>query len=508
MIDGKVLVQKLLVYANAFLGLEPRDMDYMQNLLLREFNLDSPLKEEIDVSDVCALNVPDLLVQEIESYAVENNIVLEQEKNLFSTYILGILCPRPSIVEKNFYDLKNKKGTLVACERFHDFCIKNNYVQKTAISKNQKWEYVDGDKYLEITINLSKPEKDNKQTAKLLTQAPTKKYPSCMICKENEGFMGSLTKPARQNLRTIGVTLDGEKWFWQYSPYAYFDQHLIAINTKHTPMHVSGDTIRKILDFVDAFPNYFIGSNASLPIIGGSILDHEHFQGGAHLMPMQKAKVLKEVACSVKGVKVGIIDWYLSALRVEGEDRKAVESVATKILECWSDYTDEQVGIYAKTTARHNAVSPIARKVDKTYIIDIIIRNNITSSEYPDGVFHAHPEYHNIKKEAIGLIEAMGLFILPARLKRQLGEVANMLCGQSQVSIEQVFDSNNDLYIHRFMIKELLEKGVVDSIAKADCMVRDKVNDVCKNILYNVSVFKNDEQGKRGFEKFIKAIGL
>lgn len=508
MIDGKILVKKLLVYATTFLGLDERDVDFKQNQLLREFKLNAPLREQVDTADIKGLDVPDVLVQEIEDYAVENNIVLEQEKNLFSTYVMGILCPLPSAVESKFNQIKQVEGVQSACQKFHDFCIKNNYVQKTAISKNEKWEYVDGDKKLEITINLSKPEKDNKQTAKLLTQKNTEKYPSCMICKENEGFMGDLTRPARQNLRTISVSLDGEKWFWQYSPYAYFDEHLIAINTTHTPMHVAGDTIRKVLDFVDAFPNYFIGSNAALPIIGGSILDHEHFQGGGYLMPMQKAKVLNEIACSTKGVKVGVIDWYLSALRIEGKDRQAVESVAIKILECWNNYTDEQVGIYAKTTAQHNAVSPIARKVDNIYIIDIIIRNNITSIEYPDGVFHAHPEYHNIKKEAIGLIEAMGLFILPARLKRQLGEVAKMLLGQSEISLEQVFDQTHDLFVHRFMIKELLERGKVDTLDKANAIIRDKVNDTCKNILYNVSVFKNDEQGKKGFERFIKAIQL
>lgn len=510
MVDGRLLTEKLLEYAKQHLGLSTRDLPFVRNLLLREFNLSSPLKEGVDLSYVKDLTLPDELVLEIEEFAVAFNIVEESEKNLFSTYIMGILTPLPSVVENNFYTINERSGTLKACEYFFNLCVKNNYVQTTAIAKNKKWEYFDGDKKLEITINLSKPEKDNKQTAKLLTQKQTDKYPACMICKENEGFKGATNLPARQNLRTICVKLGGEDWFVQYSPYAYFNEHLIAINSNHTPMKVDGDTITKLLDFVDYFPNYMIGSNASLPIIGGSILNHEHFQGGAHKMPMQYSKLAKEfVSVDYPNVKVGIVDWYSSVIRLESHSRSDVLSLAEKIIYAWQNYTDESLFIYAQTdNQKHNSVAPIVTKVEDAYVVELILRNNITSTKYPDGVYHAHPEYHNVKKEAIGLIEAMGLFILPGRLERQLESIAQILSGQTKINLSDLEDDIHDLHAHRNMILELMQCGKAKDIVSARQIIKEKINEVCKNILINTAVFKHDDKGQAGFERFLQTVKI
>ena len=510
MIDGKLLVEKLLRYAKAFLHLNPRDEIYFRNLLLREFKLDEPCQDAGDLTYIDALDVPDIIVSELEEYAVANGFATQGLENLYSTYIFGLLSPLPSEVNKTFMEIKNTQGIEKACEYFYNLSVKNNYVQKTAIGKNLKWEYLDGDKYLEITVNLSKPEKDNKEIAKLLTAPKKAKYPACFLCKENEGFEGHASHPARENIRTISLTLGGEDWFVQYSPYAYYNEHMIAISNKHAPMHIAKDTVDKIVDFVDFFPNYMIGSNAALPIIGGSILNHEHFQGGEHLMPMHKAPV-KEYFVSEKypTVKVGIVDWYNSVVRLESEDREQIKLFATDIINSWENYSDEKCDIFAFTgETRHNSLSPVCRKVGEKYVIDMILRNNRTNEEYPDGIFHAHPEYHNIKKEGIGLIEAMGLFILPGRLKKQLNMIAEILCGAVAYDKTALSDSENYLYAHRFMIEQLVNEGLSKDMADAEKRVTDYVNQVCKNILFNTAVFKPDENGKDGFVRFLNANGI
>ena len=510
MIDGKILIEKLLRYAKKFLHLNPRDEIYFRNLLLREFKLDEPAADAGDLSFIDSLDVPDVLVSELERFGVENGFATEGLENLYSTYIFGLLSPLPSKVNETFMKIKNEQGIEKACEYFYNLSVKNNYVQKTAIGRNLKWEYPDGDKYLEITVNLSKPEKDNKEIAKLLTAPKKSKYPACALCKENEGFEGHATHPARENIRTISLTLGGEDWFVQYSPYAYYNEHMIAISNNHTPMHIAADTVDKIVDFVDFFPNYMIGSNAALPIIGGSILNHEHFQGGEHLMPMHKAP-LKEEYKSDKypTVKVGVVDWYNSVIRLESSDRGAIKAFATDIIKSWENYTDEACEIYSHTgDTRHNSLSPVCRKNGDKYIIDMILRNNRTSEEYPDGIFHAHPEYHNIKKEGIGLIEAMGLFILPGRLKKQLNMIADILCGAIAYDEKALSDKENYLYAHKDMIKDLMSSGLAKDKAQAEVRVTDRVNVVCKNILFNTAVFKPDENGKAGFKRFLNANGI
>lgn len=510
MVDGKLLVEKLLVYSEEFLHLEKRDEIYFRNILLREFKLTEPYSGDEDFSFIKTLDVPDLLVSDIENYALENKLVEDGFQGLYSTYIMGLLTPVPSKVNEDFNEIKKKNGIIKACEYFYNLSVKNNYVQKTAISKNILWKFDDGSKFLELTINLSKPEKNNKDIAKLLSAPKNTNYPACLLCKENEGFEGNLKHPARENIRTVSLKLDGEDWFVQYSPYAYFNEHLIAVNNEHTPMKVDRSTIRKLTDFVDFFPNYIIGSNAALPIVGGSILNHEHFQGGGHLMPMHYAGYKRLFKSEkYKKVKVGICDWYNSVIRLESKNRKQIIDFAGDIVDAWVKYDDPTCGIYSFTDGvKHNTLAPVCRKDGKKYIFDLILRNNITSEEFPDGVFHAHPEYHNIKKEGIGLIEAMGLYILPARLKVQLAEIAEILCGKKEYNEQDLNREDNQLFVHRFMIKELIESGKCKDLNSAENKIRDKVNDICKNILLNTAVFKKDETGENGFVRFLNSVGV
>ena len=513
MIDGKLLTEKLLRYARKNLDMQKCDVVYFRNILLREFNEDVPFNGEFDFSYIDELTVPDELTQEIEQLGREQNKVEEGLENLYSTYIFGLISPLPSKINERFRQIKDDDGITDACKYFYELSIKNNYVQKTAIERNVKWEYVDGDRTLEITINLSKPEKDNKEIAKLLKSAPKTNYPACFLCKENEGFKGNARHPARENLRTISLSMGGEPWFVQYSPYAYYNEHLIAISEEHTPMHIEGDTIDKLLDFVDYFPNYMIGSNAALPIIGGSILNHEHFQGGGHIMPMHKAPLSKLFfgykALKYKKVNVGVVDWYNSVIRLESNNRKDIANLAKEIIVGWKGFSDERVGIINKTgDTMHNSLAPVLRKKGKTYIFDLILRNNMTSAEYPDGIFHAHPEYHNIKKEGIGLIEAMGLFILPGRLKSQLADIADMVCGLAPYNEKAIATEGHPLYVHKDMIKDIMSKGISETLEQATKRVQEKVNEICRQILFNTSVFKKDDDGSKAFARFLNSIDI
>ena len=383
-------------------------------------------------------------------------------------------------------------------------------MQKTAIERNIEWEYLDGDTTLEVTINLSKPEKSNKEIA-LLLRAPkqTEKYPACPLCETNEGYRGTLTHPARGNLRTLSLTMGGEDWFVQYSPYGYYREHCIAISRAHIPMKVDATTPDKLLDFVDAFPSYFIGSNAALPIVGGSILNHEHYQGGGARLPMQKAPVAEWL--SVKGTggaRIGRLSWYNSALRIEGEDRGEVAALTRRVIAAWASFSAPEIGILSHTgEVPHNTLAPIARRDGALYTVDLILRNNRTSDEYPDGIYHAHPEHHNIKKEGIGLIEAMGRFILPGRLKTQLAMVADILAGKEDYDPAALAEEAHPLFVHRDMVATLVaEHGTASSPAAAEEAVRSFVNRTCAAILDNTAVFKKDAASEAAFSRFVETI--
>lgn len=512
MVNGKLLTEKLIAYAKLFLHLDDLDEIYARNTLLAEFKLDSAYVGEADLEYVKEMSVPDVLFNETKDYALENSISdCDTTATLFAAYIFGLLTPKPSEINRSFNYLREKLGAQEACNYLYRISVMNNYVQKTAISKNLGWTYKDGDNVLEITVNLSKPEKNNKDIAKLLSMPKqTDKYPACALCKENEGYFGNYNHPPRANLRTVSVKLGGEDWQVQYSPYAYFNEHCIAFNREHIPMKMTGETINKLFDFVEIFPNYFVGSNSDLPIVGGSILNHEHYQGGKHEMPMHKAKPLFKLSCEkYPDVEISILDWYNSAIRLTGYNRNTVCALGTAIVDEWKIYSDEKSGIINSVEVRHNTCTPVARILsDEKYCLELILRNNITTEEYPDGVFHAHPEYHNIKKEGIGLIEAMGLYILPARLKRQTEEIAAVLTGQTPFDYNTLTESD-DLFVHRDMIKKLIEENpVVADAETADRIIKNYINRVCVNILENTAVFKKDEKGVIAFKKFLNELGI
>lgn len=515
MIDGKILVEKLIVYAKNFLYLKDLDEVFTRNLLLGEFKLISAAVDpRINHDEIAKMAIPDELFNEVMQYATENKLCEEGYEEIFATYIFGILTPKPSEINHTMGYLREAMGAKVSCEYLYNLSIKNNYIRKSAIDKNIGWEYKDGDRLLEITINLSKPEKDNKDIAKLVgAPKDTTKYPACLLCKQNEGYRGTLTHPARTNLRTLSVELNGEKWFMQYSPYAYFYQHCILFSNDHTPMKMDKDTVEKLFDFIEITPHYFIGSNSDLPIVGGSILNHEHYQGGLHQLPMHKAKIGTYYKNEdYPDVEIGLVNWYNTAIRLSGYNRNTVTELAGNIIEAWKKYTDESVDIVGidKNGVRHNTCTTIARFLpDNRYSVDLILRNNCTNEQYPDGIFHAHPEYHNIKKEGIGLIEAMGLYILPARLKRQLSEIQDVLLGKTKYDKESFDNPEHSLYVHRFMVAELIEKNpVVRDENKAKELVTNYVNKVCVNILKNTAVFKGDEQGKKALGKFLATLNV
>ena len=513
MIDGKILIEKLLLYARTFLSLPELDVIYLRNTLLGIFKLSAPCKKVKDIEFVTELTVPDVLIEEIKTYAIENSLALDDmEADLFACYIMGILSPRPSDVNRTFNSLHENIDAQTACDYLYNLSRMNYYIRQTAIDKNVKWLASELDIPLEITINLSKPEKNNKDIAKLLT-APknSEKYPACALCKDNEGYYGHATQPARSNIRTIKLNLGGQTWFMQYSPYLYFDEHCILLNSEHVPMKIDGDTVEKLFDFIELFPNYFIGSNSDLPIVGGSILNHEHYQGGKHLMPLQKSKHLRTYkSAKYSDVNVEVVDFYNSVIRIYGFNRNTVQALATDVIEAWKTYSDEKVGVIASTDGvRHNTVTPIARFLsDRRYCIELILRNNRVSEEYPDGIFHAHPEYHNIKKEGIGLIEAMGLYILPARLKRQFGEIAKILSKQVKYD-ESICAEGSDLAVHKDMIEYLLKKyPSVKDENKANVIITEYVNKVCADILHNTAVFKKDKHGVLAFNKFLASVEI
>lgn len=516
MIDGKLLIEKLLVYADAFLGLNALDVIYQRNYLLRLFGFNSPTKEKLTVSakeQIRSMQVPDVLIEEITAFALENKLAENDiEADLFANFVMGVLSPRPSEVNNMFMSLKEKRGSQTACDYLYNLCIKNYYVRKSAIDKNVKWDADKQDIPFEVTINLSKPEKDNKDVAKLLTAPKTEKYPECNLCKENEGFYGTLTQPARTNLRTISLTLAGEEWAMQYSPYLYFDEHCILFSKKHTPMCVNGTTVERLFDFIELFPNYFLGSNADLPIVGGSILNHEHYQGGKHAMPLHKAKAFETYKCEdYPDTTIEVVDFYNSVVRISGYNRNTVQALATEVIEKWKGYFDESVMIIAESDGvRHNTVTPIARFLsDSRYCIELILRNNLTTDEYPDGLYHAHPEYHNVKKEGIGLIESMGLYVLPARLKRQFSAIADILAHKVEYKADEISKEDNDLFVHRDMIAHLMKKHPrIKDVKKANAVITEYVNDVCSKILYNTSVFGKDSKGVLAFNKFLATCNI
>ncbi len=504
---AKEKINQLTAYAEARLSMEKADRNYILNTLLDMFGLTSPAKETVpfDFDDI-QTEVIDKLV----AFAVEKNITTEDEKLLFETKMMGVLTPAPSAINRKFEEIKAADGVEAATNWLFELSKANDYLRMCDINKNIKWSHSGTYGDIEITINLSKPEKDPKQIA-LAKLQPKSGYPACMLCPENLGFAGNLNHPARQTLRYVPITLTGEPWFLQFSPYQYYDRHVIAFSEEHRPMTVSSSSLKRLLEFTDVFPHYFIGSNAALPIVGGSILTHDHYQGGSKVLPMFKANARSCFSSKeFPDVKIEIVNWYNSVVRISGKSEENVHKMSSEVLSAWKGWTDESVEIISHTTEEHNAVTPIARNENGVYIMDMILRNNRTDERRPFGIFHPEERLHNIKKEGIGIIEVMGLFILPGRLKAELKEVEKFLTGEKTLSCPDLTDETKPVFKHANMIRELVsEHGDKNTKEEAEKKVTDKINNICEQILGYTAVFKNNEQGQNAFEKFMKdGLGL
>ena len=501
-------VERLLRFGRKHKLVKELDVIVARNTLLDILGLAAPYegkvpKESFDTPTEILEHMLDLAAQK----GLFDNTVPQYRIN-FETRLMGALMPRESEVCKKFRKLCAQKGPQAATDWFYDLCVVSNYIRTAQIARNIQWTTATPYGELEITINLTKPEKDPKVIAMERLQ-PKSGYPQCMLCKENIGYAGRINFPARQTHRIVPLNLAGEQFYLQYSPYAYFHEHCIILHDEHKPMEMTRQTLAEIFDFVAQFPHYTCGSNADLPIVGGSILSHSHFQGGRYVFPMQKAAVATPLAdVRYPGVKAGILNWPVSTVRLVGRSSQQMQIVANNILTAWRRYSDESVGIIAHTgETPHNTVTPILHYDEKDgYILDLALRNNRTSEEYPDGIFHPHKEYHNIKKENIGLIEVMGLAILPARLKDQGAAIADILSGKAPNTSRE---ENSPLAVHADWIDGLIAKyGTALRPEKAEQAVRDEIGIVFSHVLENAGVFKSDEVGQAAFLRFLKAAGF
>ncbi|KAB1441002.1 UDP-glucose--hexose-1-phosphate uridylyltransferase [Candidatus Galacturonibacter soehngenii] len=491
-------IKELITYGLEAGLIEKEDEIYATNQILELLKLD----EYMEPKENKKRSLEDIL-EEICDYALQQKIIHDDSivtRDLFDTKIMNTLVPRPSEVIKTFQALF-EKSPRKATDYFYKLSQDSNYIRRYRVNKDMKW--ITKTKYgdLDITINLSKPEKDPKAIAaeKLAKQSG---YPKCLLCKENEGYAGRINHPARQNHRIIPIEINESRWGLQYSPYVYYNEHCIVFNGEHVPMKVDKATFRKLFDFIKLFPHYFIGSNADLPIVGGSILSHDHFQGGNYEFAMAKAPIEKYY--KVKGfedVEVGIVHWPLSVLRIRCEDANRLIDLGDHILKKWREYTDEAAFIFAYTENEpHNTITPIARKSGDKFELDLTLRNNITTKECPLGVYHPHNELHHIKKENIGLIEVMGLAVLPARLKEEMQELAQyILTGKNILE-------NDNIRKHAKWVEEFLPKyGVINEENIMD-ILKEEIGIVFSKVLEDAGVYKCNEEGRDAFERFINSL--
>ncbi|MHB1393252.1 MAG: UDP-glucose--hexose-1-phosphate uridylyltransferase [Clostridia bacterium] len=472
---------------------------YVRNRLLEILKLDEYEDMEADAEKLAN---PQLILDDILDYAYEMGVLVENTvtyRDLLDTKLMDCFMPHPSQVIRKFYS-DYEKSPSTATDNYYSMSIASNYIRTERTDKNAGWKADTAFGELDITINLSKPEKDPIAIAASKNIKATS-YPKCLLCKENEGFAGTLNHPARHNHRIIPLTLRGEKWFFQYSPYVYYNEHSIIFKDSHEPMRISPKTFDRLLEFVERFPHYFIGSNADLPIVGGSILSHDHFQGGNYKFAMETASVLREV--SIKGyedIEAYIVKWPMSVIRIRSSNRHQLSALGGKILEAWREYSDESVDIKADTKGEpHNTITPIARYSKGKFELDMVLRNNRTSEEHPLGIFHPHSEVHHIKKENIGLIEVMGLAVLPARLINELELLKDCLKGTR--SIEQYVE----LEQHRHWFLQLKEK-YGNTEMDLDKVLRMEVGKVFEKVLLDAGVFKLDSKGLEAFSRFTNSI--
>ena len=441
------------------------------------------------------------ILADINDYAFEVGLIESDSvayRDLFDTSVMGLLTPRPSEVIDKFEQLY-KASPEQATDYFYRLCLDCDYIRTYRVKRDLKWsvssEYGD----IDITINLSKPEKDPKAIA-AAKNMPSSTYPKCLLCHENEGYAGTLASPARQNLRQIPLTMAGITWYMQYSPYVYYNEHCIALSSEHTPMKIDRSTFVKLLDFVSYFPHYFLGSNADLPIVGGSILSHDHMQGGRYTFAMERAET--ELPITFRGyenVKAGIVKWPMSVIRLTSSDRDSLVELSDKILCRWRAYTDESAFVYAETDGeRHNTITPIARRRGEEYELDLVLRNNITTDEHPLGVYHPHAEYHNIKKENIGLIEVMGLAVLPARLKEEMSVLASLvLAGKKPSDDERT--AKHQAWFDAFCADYTFTEKNIEGI------LREQIGKTFTHVLEDAGVYKCTKDGRAAMMRFIDA---
>ena len=491
-------IKKLVEYG-VQTGLTPEcERTYTTNLLLEIFKEDdyedvSIEGEELDLEQI----LKELLDEAVARGLVEDSVVF---RDLFDTKLMNCLLPRPAQVQKTFWE-EYEKSPEAATEFFYRFSQDSDYIRRYRVKKDMKWKVDSPYGEIDITINLSKPEKDPKAIA-AAGAAKASSYPKCQLCMENEGYAGRANHPARETHRIIPITINDSRWGFQYSPYVYYNEHCIVFNGQHVPMKIDRAAFVKLFDFVKQFPHYFLGSNADLPIVGGSILSHDHFQGGNYTFAMAKAPV--EIPVTIPGyedVEAGIVKWPLSVLRIRHADEKRLIDLADHVLQAWRGYTDEEAFIYAETDGTpHNTITPIARKKGDMYELDLTLRNNITTEEHPLGVYHPHAQYHNIKKENIGLIEVMGLAVLPSRLKEELEILADYIVEGKDIR------SNEKIAKHADWTDSFLPK--YDSITKDNVMdiLKEETGIVFTHVLEDAGVYKCTEEGRRAFMRFIETL--
>ena len=488
-------IKSLVKYAIDNEMIEKEDEIWAINKICEALKIDSFEESEAKESDL------EKILAVILDYAVKNGLCEDSVvyRDLFDTKIMGLITPRPSDVIKKFKSLY-EKSPKDATDFYYKLSQDSDYIRRYRIKNDLKWitktEYGD----IDITINLSKPEKDPKAIAAALKMKAAS-YPKCLLCKENEGYAGRINHPARQNHRIIPMTLANTPFFMQYSPYVYYNEHCIVFNAEHTPMKIDRGAFEKLLDFIELFPHYFIGSNADLPIVGGSILTHEHFQGGNYEFAMAKAPIETEVKFSgFEDVEAGIVKWPMSVIRIASKDKAKLVELADKILTDWRSYTDEESFIYAETDGeKHNTITPIARMRNGKFELDLVLRNNITTEECPLGYYHPHPEYHHIKKENIGLIEVMGLAVLPSRLKNEMALIKDaMLSGKDIASIEAIAS-------HKEWAEMIMNKYDINE-DNCEEILQQEIGIVFTSILEQCGVYSRDEEGKKGFIKFIESV--
>ena len=492
-------IASLVAYAERTGLIEPCERNWAVNTLLEALKLDSYTAPETPVSgDIDLAAVLGELMDDAHARGVlpEDSVVY---RDLFDTMLMGRLTPRPAQVVEKFRTLY-AQSPWKATDWYYQFSQDTNYIRRDRIAKDMKWvtptEYGD----LDITINLSKPEKDPKAIA-AARNLPASAYPRCQLCAENEGYAGRVNHPARENHRIVPITINGSPWFLQYSPYVYYNEHCICLNSEHTPMKIDRACFAKLLDFVGQFPHYFVGSNADLPIVGGSILAHDHFQGGHYTFAMAKAPIEQEFTFpGFADVKAGIVKWPMSVIRISCGNPERLVDLADRILASWRGYTDEAAFIFAETEGvPHNTITPIARMRDGRYELDLVLRNNITTEEHPLGVYHPHAELHHIKKENIGLIEVMGLAVLPARLKEELTAVADALASGADLRADERTAKHADW-------ADGFKGNYTITADNALDVVKQETGKVFATVLEHAGVYKRTDEGRAAFLRFLEQV--